>query len=137
MKESLLKELWPWPSKRVTHFLFQLSISTVLLTVRKKINQGSSRGTDPTLKRHILNYMLFHLRKMSDKAISKKKKEKKIWKHKYWTWRAYIVKVGKKMSLRKSYMPEVRSKFFFFGFQTPQNFFENSNETKVTCESLV
>lgn len=40
--------------------------------------------------------MLFHLRKMSDKAISKKKKEKKIWKHKYWTWRAYIVKVGKK-----------------------------------------
>ena len=33
---------------------------------------------------------------MSDKAISKKKKEKKIWKHKYWTWRAYIVKVRKK-----------------------------------------
>ena len=67
--------------------------------------------------------MLFHLRKMSDKAISKKKKEKKIWKHKYWTWRAYIVKVGKKMSLRKSYMPEIRSKFLFFRLPDSSEFF--------------
>ena len=74
---------------------------------------------------------------MSDKAISKKKKRKKDLKTQVLNVKSIHNKSRKKMSLRKSYMPEIRSKIFFFGFQTPQNFFENSNETKVTCESLV
>ena len=76
LKKSLFKPLWPGPSRRVTRLLFQLSTSAIVLTV-SKITEGSSRSTDPTLKRHIFNYVLFHLRKTSDTAISKKKKDLK------------------------------------------------------------
>ena len=126
MKESLFKSLWRWPSKRITPFLFQLSISTIVLPVSEKNYERVLPRYGPHIKTD--NYMLFHPRKRLLQLFRKKRL-----KHKYWKWIAYIVKV------RKSFMPKNWLKFYFFGFPSRllSNFFENSNETKATCKSLV
>ena len=71
MKESLFKSLSRWPSKRITPFLFQLSISTIVLPVSEKNHERVLPRYGPHIKTD--NYMLFHPRKRLLQLFRKKK----------------------------------------------------------------
>ena len=134
LKKSLFKPLWPGPSRRVTRLLFQLSTSAIVLTVSR-----SQKGP-PEVRNHIKKTHLQLCVVPPEKNVwySYFEKKKKILKHKYWTWWVYIVKVHKKKGVYGNNIC-LKSDWssIFSASRLLLNFFENSNETKVSCESLV
>ena len=76
MKESLFKSLWRWPSKRITPFLFQLSISTIVLPVSEKNHERVLPRYGPHIKKDTSSIICCSTREKRLLQLFRKKKIK-------------------------------------------------------------